>query len=268
MQRYREVVIFVAGLMKDSRSLVQLVYEMQVEDYLHEMRTDDLPPSIDADLFKWLHAESVVRLFDHPLHNKYINYYSDGRDSNTIVYFPSTIYHFEYMKEDVVLSEYKAQRAELPECAMYIRGPNEEVTKNLLSKCRKISKHQAVTDFRMQGVFCRDATEAEAPFLSRNIRSLCIKYCQLPSSFMRNILQQLQDCVTLMFLNLYHVDLREVAEDCDKLLDNLVSNHEKGLSQEKLWIWIQLRKSFEEFAAKWKERCEGITSIECIITKY
>ena len=53
--RYRQVVIFVAGLMKDSRPLVQHVYEMQVEDYLDEMRTGD-NPYIDVDLFKWLHA--------------------------------------------------------------------------------------------------------------------------------------------------------------------------------------------------------------------
>ena len=72
--RYREVVLFVAGLMKDSRPLVQFVYEMQVEDYLNEMRSGGRP-SIDADLFKSLHAESSARLVDHPLHNKYINYY-------------------------------------------------------------------------------------------------------------------------------------------------------------------------------------------------
>ena len=72
VQRYREVVIFVAGLMKDSRPLVQYLYEMQVEDYLNKMRTggggiltgDDL--SIDTNLFSSLHTESSVRLVDHP----------------------------------------------------------------------------------------------------------------------------------------------------------------------------------------------------------
>ena len=59
--------------MKDPRPLVQHVYEMQVEDYLNTMRTGFCHPSIDADLFKSLQAESSVRLFDHPLHNKYIN---------------------------------------------------------------------------------------------------------------------------------------------------------------------------------------------------
>ena len=57
--------------MKDPEPLVQHLYEMQVEDYLNEMRTGD-GPSIDTDLFRSLHTESSVRLVDHPLHNKYI----------------------------------------------------------------------------------------------------------------------------------------------------------------------------------------------------
>ena len=67
------MVLFAAGQMKDSRPLVQFVYEMQVEDYLNNMRTG-YNPLIDADLFKWFQAECTVPL-PHPLHNKYINYY-------------------------------------------------------------------------------------------------------------------------------------------------------------------------------------------------
>ena len=101
-------------------------------------------------------------------------------------------------------------------------------------------------------VYCDDATEAEVPILSRNIRSLYVGSSNLSSSFMRNILQQLQDCVTLTNLNLQYVDLREVEEDLDKLLDNLVSYHKKGLSQKELTIRIDRNKAAEEFAAKWK----------------
>ena len=143
-------------------------------------------------------------------------------------------------------------------CASY-----EGETKSLLSKFRMISKHQPVTDLSMFDVYCGDATEAEAPILSGNIQSLYINSCHLSSSFMRNVLQQLHDCVTLTNLVLVVMDLREVEEDLDKLLDNLVSNHEKGLSQKKLGISIEGLS--EEFAAKWNERCEGITSIDCII---
>ena len=56
VQRYKEVVIFVVGLMKDPRPLVQHVYEMQVEDYLNNI-TSGNRPSIDADLLKSLDKE-------------------------------------------------------------------------------------------------------------------------------------------------------------------------------------------------------------------
>ena len=186
--RYREVVIFVAGLMRDSRPLVKFLYEMQVEGYLNMMRTG-FRPSIDADLFESLQAESRVRLFDHLLHNKYINYYDHSEDEDkkrpfdiTAINHPCKIYHFEAMKEDVVLGEYKEKRAEIPQCAMYIDTPYKTVTKSLLSTCWAISEHQAVTDLLMGNVYCDDATEAEAPILSRNIRSLHISFCKLPSS--------------------------------------------------------------------------------------
>ena len=85
---------------------------------------------------------------------------------------------------------------------------------------------------------------------------------------MRNVLQQLHNCIRLTNLDLISVDLTEVEEDLDQLLDNLVSNHEKGLSQKKLTIRIKGHRLSKEFAAKWNKRCEGITSIYCVITKY
>ena len=167
-----------------------------------------------------------------------------------------------------MLGEYNEQGAELPECAMYIDGVNEMVSKSLLSVCRTISKHQPVTDLLMGNVYSDDATEAEVPILSRNIRSLHISFCNLPLSFMRNILQQLHNCVTLTNLTLFYVDISEVEEDLDKLLDNLVSNHAKGLSQEKLRIWMERSGLSKEFMTKWNERCEGITSIDRYICAY
>ena len=270
-ERYREVVIFAAGLMKDSRPLVQHIYEMQVEDYVNKMRTG-YDPSIDADLLMGLQDESSVRLVDHPLHKKYINYYNHREDEEkkrpydiTAINHPCKIYHFEFMKEDIVLGEYKDQGAEIPECAMFIHMPDETVTKSLLSTCRTLSEHQAVTDLWMDLVDCYDATEAEAPFLSRNIQSLYIGGCKLSVSYMRNILQQLLDCITLTNLELIDMDLSEVEEDLDQLLDNLVSNHEKGLSQKKLRINMQNNRMYWGFVTKWNERCKGIRSIDCYI---
>ena len=61
------------------------------------------------------------------------------------------------------------------------------------------------------------------------------------------------------------MDLSEVEKDLDQLLDNIVSNHKKGLSQEKLSISMKINELSKEFAAKWNERCEEITSIDCEI---
>ena len=154
VQRYREVVLFVVGLMKDSRPLVQHVYEMQVE----------YGGSIATDLFKWLHAESLVQLVDHPLHNKYINYYDHLRGDldTTPVYYPSRLYEFSQMVHEVVLENHL--REEIPPCTMHIdlHLTDEAMRDSLLSICNQIWKHQAVTDLRMMGVTCNSL---EAPRL-------------------------------------------------------------------------------------------------------
>ena len=270
VQRYKEVVVFVVGLMKDPEPLVQFVYEMQVEDYLNNITTGNRP-SIDADLLKSLDKESTVRLFDHPLHNKYINYYNHDeddwekrpRDRNSL--YPSRLYHFVCVRDNVSLSKCKEQRTEIPECAIYIYRPEKLVVKPLLSMCRMISKHQEVTDFQMWNVRSEDVTKAEAPLLSRKIQSLYIGSCNLALSFMRNVLHQLHYSITLRHLQLQNTRLREAEEDLNKLLDNLVFNHVVGLSNKELRMMTFGNGFTEQFVAKWNERCEGITSIDCYI---
>ena len=186
VQRYREVVLFVAGLMKDSRPLVQFVYEMQVEYSLNKMRTRGRP-SIDADLFMVLQAESSVRLVDHPLHNKYINYYNhddtwgDPTDT-TPVYFPSRLYDFYEMRE-VVLEDHLIEGEEIPPCSMYIIFSRPEaVSDSLLSICSQIFTHQPVTDLRMEDVTCNSL---EAPRLIKPV-TVELFVCKLPEVFMQD----------------------------------------------------------------------------------
>ena len=265
--RYREVVLFVAGLMKDPRPLVQHLYEMQVEYYLDEMRAGyDLYGTLDPNLFWSFHTESTVPL-PHPLHNQYINHYDHNEDDTdtTPVYWPSRLYLFSDMRHEVVLGKHKDNTGQVPECAMRVITPKGMLTKTLLSKCRMISEHQPVNNLELAHIDYDDATDAEVPMLSRNIQSLIIESCLLSSSFKRNILRQLHNCVALRNLHLIEINLSELKEDLDQLLDNLVSNHEKGLSQGKLKIWIYDEELSEEFVSRWNERCEGITSIDCII---
>ena len=262
VQRYREVVLFVAGLMKDSRPFVQYVYEMQVEDYLDRMRTSDRP-SIDDDLFESLQAESLVRLVDHPLRNKYINYYDHLRGDldTTPVYFPSQVYHFWEMRRGVVLEKHLTE--EIPPCAMYIIDPDEAV----LSICSQIFTHQPVTDLRMWFVTCNSL---EAPRLIKP-RTVDLFWCELPGDFMQILLRRLIEChcgETLQELELRFMDLRPFESLLDELLEDLVAHHEAGLAQRKLRLWLRGDKYdptnlSEEFVEKWWNRCEKVDSIDC-----
>ena len=270
-RRYREVVIFTVGLMKDPRPLVDHIYEMMVEFNLNKMRTEGGlgRPSIDADLFKSLYTEATALLPDDPLHNNNINYYDYDDDAmkerpfdTTPIYYPSALYYFENISEDFKLDKRTEHGAEIPECAMYISRPDDTITMSLLSKCRIISQHQPVRDFKMFGVRGLDLTEAEAPVMSRETRSVNLTHCTLPPSFIRSILRQLfcsSDSLSLMDLSFNEMDLRDGEDELDKLLEHLISHHESGLAQRKLWLKVWLS---EKFIKKWRKRCEGITSIE------
>ena len=292
MERYREVVLFVAGLMKDPRPLVQHVYEMQVEDV----------PPIDTDLLESLQAESSVRLFDDPLHNKYINYYDHndiwGDPSDTTpVYYPSQVYHFRFMRRRVVLENH--QREEIPPCSMYITRPDEAVRDSLLSICSQIWKHQPVTDLYMEYVTCNSL---EAARLMKPV-AVELYQCKLPEDFMQILLRQLIEChcgETLQKLELRGMNLRPFESLLDELLEDLVAHHEAGLAQRKRtarpggWTdlyrrvhkmahheaglaekelelrltgdeYIQPNNLSEEFKKKWRNRCEKVDSIDCTI---
>ena len=261
--------------MKDPKPLVDHCYEMQVEGYLNTMRDYGYHPSIDEDLFKSLYTESTVELPGDLLHNKYINEYNHyiveteeiPRDRSPIyIYIPSRLYLFFGIKEEIVQGVFKNQATEIPECTIAIHEPDEAVTTSLLHTCRTISEHQPVTDLRMLSVHYKDKTAAEAPKLSKHTQSIYLNQCSLQTSFMRDSFQQLHNCVTLSRLELRLIDLREVEEDLNKLLDNLVSNHMKGLSQTKLKLWITKHELSREFREKWRKRCYEIPSIDCYIT--
>ena len=269
VKRYREVVTFTAGLMKDPRPLVQYTYEMQIEDYVNRMRTGGYL-LIDADLLKSLHTESIVRLFDHPLHNKYINYYEHDRwrgDSDTApVYFPSRLYHFGYMRHEVVLGNHLPGSTEIVPCTVYISGPDEAVRDKLLSSCSEIFMHQVVADLSMEFVSCKESTLA-APRMS-NPQSVILDQCVLPDQFLMNILYQLCGCgETLQCLWLYNMELKPHEALLDELLEDLVGHHEAGLAQRKLVLQLGCSDLSEEFVKKWINRCWRIDSIDCMINR-
>ena len=275
VQRYREVIIFVAGLMKDSRPLVHHVYEMQVEGYLNWMRTSGDGLAIDADLFRSLQAESIVRLVDHPLHNKYINYYNhdedDGDPDTTPVYFPSQVYHFFDMRHEVVLENHLIQEEEIPPCVMYIHEPDKAVENSLLSICSQIWKHQGVTDLEMWWVTCNSL---EAPRLIKP-GTVVLFLCSFPYVFIKILLRQLIEChcgETLQKLGLWFINLSTFESLLDELLEDLAAHHESGLAQRKLELKLEGNNFYNQptnlssrFVEKWRNRCEKVDSIDCEI---
>ena len=276
VQRHREVIIFVAGQMKDSRPLVQYVYEMEVEDYLNEMRTG-VEPGIDPDLFKSLQAESSARLVDHPLHNKYINYYhhdkyGDPTDTKA-VYFPSRLYDFWSMSHEVVLGNHLTDEEEIPPCVMFIYDPDEAVSDALLSICSQIFTHQGVTDLRMEYVTCNSL---EAPRLIKPV-TVYLYQCKFPEGFMQILLRQLIEChcgETLQSLWLEEMNLKPFESLLDELLEDLVAHYQRkreaGLAQRKLKLKLwgdkkHLTNLSSRFVEKWRNRCEKVDSIYCVI---
>ena len=149
---------------------------MWIEHHLNSLRTGTIFPSIDDDLFKSLQDESTVPL-PRPLHNQYINYYwhSEDDSNTTPVYWPSQVYHFEWMEHKVELNHH-TEGEEIPPCTMWIWNPHEAVMDSLLSICSEISKYQAVTDLQMAGVACNSL---EVPRLVNPV-SVVLTRCKLP----------------------------------------------------------------------------------------
>ena len=171
--------------MKEPRPLVQFMYEMQVEHYLRHMRISGRfhgRSSIEADLFRSFNTEATVPLPDHPLHNKFLNFYDHDEDDNgnrprdtNKIYFPSRVYHFHEMEEAVVLENHLSAAAQTPKCTMTLIYPRDE--RDVLLVCSEIFKQQPVTHLRMWGVRCRDSS-LTAP---RMINPQCLSLSQSES---------------------------------------------------------------------------------------
>ena len=274
VQRYRDVIIFTVGLIKDPTPILEFTYNIHIEAYMSQMRTSGLLPSIDIDLLKSQFNESTVSFLKHPLHNCYINYYNHDVDDNKkkprdrTFHFPSRVYRFDFMKEVVELSHFKAQDSDISECAMTIFVPDQAVTESLLSHCRLISENQPITDLFVRRVSFDGAT-TEALKLGKRMQSLVLRDCELPASFIRDILQQLHDCVTLRQLTLTNMHLSKVEKDLDELLENIVANHQKSLPQIKVVLRMEDNKLSDKFRLKWSNRCKGVSNIYCnIIENY
>ena len=241
---------------------------MYVEHYLNLMRTGHYP-LIDDDLLESLNAESTVQLFDHPLHNKYINYYSHSDDDmngrprdTTPVRTLSRLYVFRYLREDIACNiELADQGSEAPECAVQISSGDRVGCLSVI--CRTIWDNQRVSDLYIW--YVEDFRVFEAPTMSKEPRLVNLNRCNLPDSFFKEILRQLFGCgETLQKLELGPMNLRPFESLLDELLEDLVAHHEAGLAQRELQLELLTNLS-KEFVEKWRNRCEKVDSIDCRI---
>ena len=226
VMRFRQVITFTTGLMKDPIPLVLHIYKMQIEDYLNRMRTDGYP-SIDADLFKLLYIESTVPLPHHPLHNEYFNYYNHKEDDKkkrprdtTNIYVPSRLLVLHTMMDDVFIES--TGNTDIPECAMSIQEPSPAVSKSLLTTCFRICEDQPITDLRIAEVNVNkpDHLDSNGFNLSENIQSMSIRECQLSHEIQNHLLQQLSKGQSLIFLDLQGT---AIAEDGHQIANSINS---------------------------------------------
>ena len=251
IKRYEEVVAFTCGQMEDPRPLVDHVYQIWIQRELKWMRSsywfeegrkqlrDEGTDVEDPSLFQALYVESAVPLPEHPYQNIFHNYYNHKQDddkerprNDLPVYVPSRLYEFRNIRADVRCDPESVKQwevKEVPTCSLVIVQPDAQVTDTLLSTCHLITQFQAVTDLWIQKVKCEDLS-AEAPVISRNALSVNLAECDLPVAFLRSILQQLVDCLSLQILRLSVINLKEVQKDLDKLLESLVSHHKTEVS--------------------------------------
>ena len=190
----------------------------------------------------------------------------------TPICVPSKLYLFSSLEDKINLDIKSGEHeTDITECAMVIEGTDETVTNHVMSLCHGISKHQEVTDLWLQRVQSTKLTVAETPILSRNFQSLTLDRCVLPAPFVKSILHQLSHCGhSLQSLVLRDLDLK-VEQDLDELLENIVSYYESGMAQSYLRLWLEgewTRTHLSEgFVDKWKQRCEGISSVDCRIER-
>ena len=289
IRKYEEVVIFVCGLMKDPRPLVDHVYESYIEWTLDVTKTNPSDEeterqlesqgkiAADLSLFYSLYAESSVPLPGSPLHNQHINYYDHQADDEkkrsrdvAIMYIPSKLYEFRCLRQDVECGIVHMEQ-EMPECSIRYYMPYVVVTESLLLKCYRISRSQPVRHLRMYKIESR-LTGDGALIMSKNARSLYLNRSFLPVNFLKNILRQLAaNCGTLQWVQLRWIDLNEVEEDLTKLLRALVVHHnrEKGISPNQMDLRVELRhnnvsKNFEKEMKKlWGSRRTRFMSFHC-----
>ena len=202
--KHEKVVAFTCGLMKDPTLLVNHVYEVYLkyvydcfspEDNTEIIRQLHAQGKNIIDLFYSMYTESRVPLHGFPGYNQDIyrsDMYKGGIDKASKLYLFNVV-----SKDDVPDVKFTKGSEEAPECILWVKKPEKEVTETLLVTCCKISRHQPVNLLIMSDIYCKDLTHAEVPTMSKRVQSVVFINTDLALNFWQNILHQLFECVNL-----------------------------------------------------------------------
>ena len=195
IMQHRQVVLLICGLIRDPTPIIHHVYECWVKDG---------QKSAGKTLIGLMYNETGLPVPKDLLHNRWINYYDHekGLTADTSpVYVPSRFYLFNKMNVNISCN-IEPGITDVPECTLSITKPAKTVTKNLLSICHKICQHQAVRNLYMEWVFCKHLPEPRAFTISKNMESLKIKECILPTQTLSHLMKQINGCSALRVLDL------------------------------------------------------------------
>ena len=160
---------------------------------------------------------------------------------------------------------------EMPECAIKISMPREEVGVRLMLNCCRISRSQPVCYLRMYKFGCKPLTRDGALTMSKNTQSLYLNMSFLPRKILKSVRQLIANCTTLQWIQLRRIDLYDVEEDLTTLLRALVvhRDREKGTSPNQMDLRVELRhnnlsENFEKEMKKlWGTRRTRFMSFHC-----
>ena len=158
MRTQKEVVLFVFGLMRDQKPIIEHVYEKWI----------DGGKSLGRALIESMFRESGLSVPKDLLHNQLINYYdhheADLFKDTTPIYIPSKVYWFKSIGKCLTYKHHQA--SEKTDCNVRITkgGYGEDLDQNILDICHAINKDQQITELHLRDTGIIECWNRRIPF--------------------------------------------------------------------------------------------------------
>ena len=256
----QEVIKYAYALTGNKEDLLEFVYTLLSEYILKQTDISKHMFDSEAHFLKSLMKE--VSLSIDPLHNKYINYITEG---DMKIFIPCKLYIFgpamyrhgevKYVKEQLCLSRNMLQA----ECIMQLGSSDRdhveyatEVLKILQDIKQKTDQHVSIAHLDWKHISLSNEVSIRQLALktlkiSQNLTSICMWDCKIPPPIYEHIVSQLQHCDNLQRLDLsecHPVDIGKAIAASKSLSD--VCLYDSVLSTEDYkYVAKELRKHKE-----------------------